>query len=92
MDAIRSLCTSIPLSLSLALSSFFLPISHSCVCLCVYRVPHIHDSVLGNILEAYGHTPLVKLDKIAKAEGLECDLCKCEQVSRGECIVLRSGK
>ena len=55
----------------------------------VYRVPHIHDSVLGNILEAYGHTPLVKLDKIAKAEGLECDLCKCEQE---RCVVLNRGE
>lgn len=35
-----------------------------------------HCSVLPSILEAYGHTPLVQLDKIAKSEGIECELRK----------------
>ena len=32
-------------------------------------------SVLSNILEMVGNTPMVRLDKIARSEGLECDLC-----------------
>ena len=35
--------------------------------------------VLNNILEAIGHTPLIRLNKITKEEGVECEvLVKCE--------------
>ena len=34
------------------------------------------EDILPNILAMVGNTPLVRLDKIAKAEGLKCDLCK----------------
>ena len=35
-------------------------------------MPHI----LNNALEAVGNTPLIRLDKIAKEEGLKCNLRK----------------
>ena len=35
-----------------------------------------HDSILSDALGAIGHTPLIRLDKIARANGLECELCK----------------
>ncbi len=31
---------------------------------------------MSTVLEMVGNTPLVRLDKIAKMEGLECELCK----------------
>ncbi len=31
---------------------------------------------MPTVLEMVGNTPLVRLDKIAKMEGLECELCK----------------
>ncbi len=34
------------------------------------------SSILSNVLEMVGNTPLVRLDKIAKMEGLECELRK----------------
>jgi cystathionine beta-synthase len=34
--------------------------------------PKISDTILDNI----GRTPLVRVNKIAKAEGLKCELCK----------------
>ena len=33
--------------------------------------------ILDNALAAVGNTPLIRLDKIAKQEGLKCNLCKC---------------
>ena len=42
----------------------------------LHRPRNTEDDVLPNILAMVGNTPLVRLDKIAKAEGLECDLCK----------------
>ena len=33
--------------------------------------PKVIDSILGHI----GNTPMVRLDRIAKAEGLTCELC-----------------
>ena len=42
----------------------------------LYRLKTTEDGILPNILAMVGNTPLVRLDKIAKAEGLKCDLCK----------------
>lgn len=33
------------------------------------------SGVLDSALDAVGQTPLIKLDRIAKAEGLKCNLC-----------------
>ena len=33
-------------------------------------------SIIDNALGAVGHTPLIRLDKIAKANGLKCNLCE----------------
>lgn len=38
------------------------------------RVPNVSNSILDNVLEMIGNTPMVRLDKIAKSEGLECEL------------------
>jgi hypothetical protein len=32
--------------------------------------------ILDNALDAVGHTPLIRLDKIARQEELKCNLCK----------------
>jgi cystathionine beta-synthase len=32
--------------------------------------------IIDNALGAVGHTPLIRLDKIAKANGLKCNLCE----------------
>ena len=56
-----------------------------CVCVWVYVSIHVsthyreataHRSILPNALAAIGHTPLIRLDKIARSYGLECELCK----------------
>ncbi|KAI9227011.1 MAG: cystathionine beta-synthase [Piptocephalis tieghemiana] len=40
--------------------------------------------ILTNVLQNIGHTPLVRLDKLAKAEGLQCELlAKCEFFNSG---------
>ena len=61
--------------------------ARACVQLCVwvyvsihvstlYREATAHRSILPNALAAIGHTPLIRLDKIARSYGLECELCK----------------
>lgn len=35
---------------------------------------HHWNGVLSNALEGVGNTPLIRLDKIAQAEGLKCNL------------------
>ena len=35
------------------------------------------ESILPTVLEMVGNTPMVRLDRIAKMEGLECELCEC---------------
>ena len=32
--------------------------------------------ILDNALEAVGNTPLIRLDKLARLHGLECNLCE----------------
>lgn len=39
---------------------------------------HHWSGVLNNALEAIGHTPLIRLDRIAEAEGIKCNLCASE--------------
>lgn len=34
------------------------------------------SKILDNALDGIGHTPLIRLDKIARANGLKCNLCK----------------
>jgi cystathionine beta-synthase len=36
--------------------------------------------ILDTILDHIGNTPMVRVKKIAKAEGLKCELCKCNVV------------
>ena len=42
--------------------------------LSMHSDPKVSSSILPNVLDMIGNTPLVRLDKIAKSEGLECDL------------------
>ena len=43
---------------------------------CTCRNPEVKDHILPNVLEMIGSTPLVRLDKIARREGLKCELRK----------------
>jgi cystathionine beta-synthase len=50
-------------------------------------------SILCNSLEAIGNTPLIRLEKIANSEGLECELlAKCEYFNAGGSVKDRIGK
>ncbi|ORX92031.1 cystathionine beta-synthase [Basidiobolus meristosporus CBS 931.73] len=49
--------------------------------------------ILDTILDNIGNTPLVRVNKIAKAEGLECELlAKCEYFNAGGSVKDRIGK
>lgn len=53
---------------------------HSALCLLayssmLYSVPR--PKILNTILDNIGQTPLVRINKIGKEEGLKCELCKC---------------
>ena len=37
---------------------------------------HHWHGILDSALDAVGHTPLIRLQRIAKEEGLKCNLCK----------------
>ncbi|KAJ3228154.1 hypothetical protein HK099_006034 [Clydaea vesicula] len=53
----------------------------------------IYNSIYDNILEHIGNTPMVKLNKIAKFYGLECELvAKCEFYNAGGSVKDRIGK
>ncbi|KAG0082392.1 hypothetical protein BGZ92_011784, partial [Podila epicladia] len=61
--------------------------------------PHRHEehhpepAVLNTILDHIGNTPLVRINKIAKAEGLQCELlAKCEYFNAGGSVKDRIGK
>jgi cystathionine beta-synthase len=48
------------------------------------RDRHERDSVLPDVLRMIGNTPLIRLDKIARSEGLKCNLLgKCEFFNAG---------
>jgi hypothetical protein len=44
--------------------------------------PHVHEKrdftkkILDDITDAVGNTPMVRLDNIAKKDGIKCELCK----------------
>ncbi|CAH8469732.1 unnamed protein product [Heterobilharzia americana] len=61
--------------------------------------PHRHVSVpkrskvISNVLELIGDTPLIRLDRIAKCEGIECELlAKCEFLNIGGSVKDRIAK
>jgi cystathionine beta-synthase len=60
--------------------------------------PHFNEErnprkqIYENILEYVGNTPLVRCNKIAKAEGVECEvLLKCEYLNPGGSVKDRIG-
>jgi len=56
-----------------------------------YRRPR-NPKVLETVLEAIGHTPLVRLNKIPQEEGLECEIvAKCEYFNAGGSVKDRIG-
>ncbi|GLE07827.1 hypothetical protein PINS_up023420 [Pythium insidiosum] len=66
---------------------------------CFVKGPHVHrerraePKILNTILEHVGNTPLVRLNKIAKKAGLECELyAKCEYFNAGGSVKDRIGK
>ncbi|KAE9552988.1 hypothetical protein FO519_003792 [Halicephalobus sp. NKZ332] len=47
----------------------------------------LRSNIMKNILEAIGHTPIVRLNKLPKSLGIECEvLVKCEFLSAGGSI------
>jgi len=54
---------------------------------------HPEPKILNTILEHIGNTPVVRINKISKKEGLECDLlAKCEFFNAGGSVKDRIGK
>ncbi|KAF9347978.1 hypothetical protein BGX26_000567 [Mortierella sp. AD094] len=54
---------------------------------------HAEPPILNDILEHIGNTPLVRINKIAKSEGLQCELlAKCEFFNAGGSVKDRIGK
>ncbi|KAF9363125.1 hypothetical protein BGX34_004816 [Mortierella sp. NVP85] len=54
---------------------------------------HPEPAILDTILDHIGNTPLVRLNKIAKSEGLQCELlAKCEFYNAGGSVKDRIGK
>ncbi|KAF9958631.1 hypothetical protein BGZ70_009132, partial [Mortierella alpina] len=50
-------------------------------------------AILDTILDHIGNTPLVRINKIAKSEGLQCELlAKCEYFNAGGSVKDRIGK
>ncbi|KAF9135577.1 hypothetical protein BGW39_001903, partial [Mortierella sp. 14UC] len=50
-------------------------------------------AILDTILDHIGNTPLVRVNKIAKSEGLQCELlAKCEYFNAGGSVKDRIGK
>lgn len=50
------------------------------------------DEIMPDVLHAIGNTPLVRVNKIAKSEGLECELlAKCEFFNAGGSVKDRIG-
>ena len=41
------------------------------------NTPHRWHGVLDSALDGMGHTPLIRFGRIAKEEGLQCNLCQC---------------
>lgn len=63
------------------------------------KSPHIHPpltpppKILSSILEHIGNTPLVRINNITKAEGIECEvLAKCEYFNAGGSVKDRIGR
>ena len=61
--------------------------------------PHVHEQhaakpkILSTILDHIGDTPLVRINKIAQAEGIQCELlAKCEFFNSGGSVKDRIGK
>ncbi|KAG0291559.1 hypothetical protein BGZ98_002976, partial [Dissophora globulifera] len=66
---------------------------------CNQNGPHRHEehhpepAILDTILDHIGNTPMVRVNKIAKAEGLQCELlAKCEFFNAGGSVKDRIGK
>ncbi|KAJ1678988.1 cystathionine beta-synthase, partial [Spiromyces aspiralis] len=65
--------------------------SEGCTCdIVLERTEHNHrllkpePAILNSVLEHIGHTPLVRLERLAKAESLKCELlAKCEFFNAG---------
>jgi len=57
------------------------------------RDPHPHSApaprprILASALDAIGNTPLIRINKIAEEEGVECEIvAKCEFYNAGACV------
>ena len=70
-------------------------------CRCTYKLgdpkeksPHVHEKweprkpgIFSSTLDAIGETPMIRLDRLAQKEGLDCELiAKCEYFNSGGSI------
>ena len=46
--------------------------------------------VLNDALGAIGHTPLIRLDRIAKDAGLKCNLCEPSRIMVSDILLILS--
>lgn len=49
---------------------------------------HHWQGVLSSALDAVGHTPLIRLDRIAAEEGVKCNFCKWISLSLHYCYLM----
>lgn len=57
----------------------------------ISKSPHIHDpfrpipkKIYDDVLDAIGNTPMIRLNKVPQAQGLNCEiLAKCEFMNMG---------
>eukprot|EP00386_Alphamonas_edax_P004160 GDKI01013071.1.p2 GENE.GDKI01013071.1~~GDKI01013071.1.p2 ORF type:complete len:550 (-),score=235.50 GDKI01013071.1:555-2129(-) len=65
---------------------------------CTEPNPHIsiplkpREKILDSVLDAIGHTPMIRMSRLAKRHGIECELlAKCEFMSAGGSVKDRIG-
>ena len=63
-------------------------------CMCVYvRESRPRGKILDSALDFIGETPLIRINKISKDAGLQCELlAKCEFFNAGGSVKDRIGK
>lgn len=79
-------------SFSPSIPFFFTPLYHSHHHHFFYLSPMEAPKIMNSILENIGRTPLVRINNIAKDEGIECELlAKCEWFNAGGSVKDRIG-
>lgn len=69
-------------------SELLLSLFVSTMCNSVTQPQHHWHGVLSSALEAVGHTPLIRLDRLADEEGFKCNLCGWVPIARQICYLM----